>query len=298
MNEAQNQFANDVARLAEATLGLTPNTAQFHAYDEHQQPVPEPLTAAQYAESLINTNSRRPQDELKLLAKRYRDAFTTQRTAVGITAGQLAHLFIAAEVLEWLVEKQPTATATPLPSSPKPSATPQPKSAPNNAPSMTVEPQHDLEELHKQLLAEFGLADTSNTIESAQLQQMIQDRLKAIITELDAQLSAGAIIESERDAKLQQERRNLERRAIELQSIEARLQMQQPRTSSAPQHSTQKPTEAIETLRRQEHDVLAGMNVMEKLLDTVGLPPKELKHIRHQLTAVEELMKDIEEETR
>jgi ribosomal protein L10 len=40
------------------------------------------------------------------------------------------------------------------------------------------------------------------------------------------------------------------------------------------------------------------MDAMEKILDHAGLPPTELQHIRRQLHAVEELMKDIQAETK
>jgi hypothetical protein len=313
MSEIHPGTTADIVKHMEQTLGLAPNVAQFHAYDEHQQPLPDQLTATQYAEWLFKTNAQRSPEELKNLATRYRDAFTSQRTAIGITPGQLAHLYIAGEVLNVLLQQggvtapapivMPTPTPIPTPGPTiKITKTETPKPQAQTSAQQAVESQKDLEMLRAQLMSELDIKETNTALSAKDLERIVNDHVTAKTKELNALVNQGILTENERDAKLQQARREHARRSIELQSIDARMHLQQ----STPTASLSAPTSplmpgdhaaVIETLHKQEKEVLDEMDAMEKILDSAGLPPEELKHIRHQLNAVEELMKDIQEET-
>jgi predicted DNA-binding protein (UPF0251 family) len=334
----------DIVQRTESTLGLAPNVAQFHAYDEHQQPLPDQLTASQYAEWLLKTNSQRSPEDLELLAQRYRDAFTSQRTAIGITPGQLAHLAIAADVLEWLVRQTaPQMMPQPVPAAPVaplapvrveatmdvPAPAPAPaaeepvrekpviKPASKPITEMLPEEQEDLQLLRKQLLSELQIPEAAQN--GAVSRDTLQENIEKLVKEKSAELrlleEKGSISANDRDTKLIHERRELERRGIELQSIEARMHFakgadtvamgtpaavpDEPSTEIATQTiSLEDHARALETLRKQEQEVIAEMDAMEKILDHAGLPPTELQHIRRQLHAVEELMKDIQAETK
>lgn len=306
--------AETIVHTAEQSFGHPFETMAFHAYDDNQMPIGAPLHALDYAHWLNTTYSGQPIETLRSISNQYDVAIQSAKNSPGILPEALGNLVLSGAVFHALTQGSAERAATPVPTSnlsssarytepPTSGSTPvstinRPETAAYDA---AQEEKNTLLRLRDELIESLHIPSPYMNHEElvAHIKSMVEEKKKVLTIEH----AQHRMSQEGMDEEIQKLQRSLMQKALQLQSINARMgdnEVADTRTPEAQNPSKITPlpnTESLDALRAEEQKLITEIQHLDSAVQHSSLREQQLRRIQTHIQIVEQLLQIIREET-